>query len=395
MSNENYLENYPKMVFINETETLLRQMKNNVCQVCTKGTNGTGFFCKIPLAEGNYMPVFITSNHVINADYLRKEKNIIIQMNDGKKNNIKSINLKDRIIFTSVKYDITIVEIEQKIDHINDFLELDENILKDPICYVGNTVYLLHYPGFDALDKVAVSFGIIKEINKDHQYNFNHYCSTTYGSSGSPILNLSNNKIIGIHNSTSKEQFNLGSFLNRSLSVFIDEYSKARHKKNIFHLYKCTNKNNLKSRILTGTNTTKIVLNLKNNGRMNWPENTTKLIFDKKSEVIGDEIILKPQKIGEELKYDIEFNNLRKLQPGEYKSYLYFKINDRLIGEQLTLKIKVINKENYDEDIKMEKIKEFRENFALSEDEFSNDKLYNILENCEFDLEEAFSQLFE
>ena len=49
-------------VFINETETILRQMKNNVCQICAKkGVKGTGFFCKIPLSKDKYLPVFITN----------------------------------------------------------------------------------------------------------------------------------------------------------------------------------------------------------------------------------------------------------------------------------------------------------------------------------------------
>ena len=37
-------------------------------------------------------------------------------------------------------------------------------------------------------------------------------------------------------------------------------------------------------------------LTLKNDGTLDWPENDTKLIFDEKSYLKGEEIILKPQK---------------------------------------------------------------------------------------------------
>ena len=45
--------------------------------------------------------------------------------------------------------------------------------------------------------EVYVSFGILKQIEIDSKY-FNHTCKTFSGSSGSPIINLSNHKLIGI-----------------------------------------------------------------------------------------------------------------------------------------------------------------------------------------------------
>ena len=42
-------------------------------------------------------------------------------------------------------------------------------------------------------------------INK---YNIIHTCSTDDGSSGSPILNLKNNKVVGIHKGTPDETKN-------------------------------------------------------------------------------------------------------------------------------------------------------------------------------------------
>ena len=228
---EKYLRDHPTPVFINDTETILKQMKNNVFQICKKnGDKGTGFFCKIPLDEDQYLPAFITNYHVIDQEYLENEKSISVQINNGKKINKMSISLKYKFTYTNEIYDITIIEIKPNIDNINDFLDFDENILNDPTSYVGNSVYVLHYPSFFAQDKVAVSYGIIKQINENEKNDFDHYCCTTKGSSGSPILNLSNNKIIGVHKLASKDEFNIGLFLNNPLKDFIDKYKRDKYK---------------------------------------------------------------------------------------------------------------------------------------------------------------------
>ena len=60
---------------------------------------------------------------------------------------------------------------------------------------------------------------ILNEINN---YDIKHSCSTNNGSSGSPILNLKNNKVIGIHKQGSKIfNFNIGTLLNYPLNDFI------------------------------------------------------------------------------------------------------------------------------------------------------------------------------
>ena len=69
---------------------------------------------------------------------------------------------------------------------------------------------------------------------EDIKYSFVHYCSTEYGSSGSPILKINNNKIIGIHKKRSQQHnYNIGSFLCYALNEFIDKYkSKYFNMKN-------------------------------------------------------------------------------------------------------------------------------------------------------------------
>ena len=77
---EKYLINYPKPIFVKEAEEILKQMKYSVCKISKKdGSKGTGFFCKIPLSSNKYFSILITNNHVINEQYLKKEKEISIK----------------------------------------------------------------------------------------------------------------------------------------------------------------------------------------------------------------------------------------------------------------------------------------------------------------------------
>ena len=68
--NEKILVDYPRPISLNQSETILKQMKNYVFQICKKdGSKGTGFFCRIPLSNNKSLPVFITNNHLIDEKY--------------------------------------------------------------------------------------------------------------------------------------------------------------------------------------------------------------------------------------------------------------------------------------------------------------------------------------
>ena len=168
LENEKLLKDYPKPIFINETETILNQMKNYVYQICKKdGSKGTGFFCKIPLSEKTNLAAFITNNHVIDEEFLMEEKDIIILTNDGKNIKINHLDITNKFKYTNKDDDITIIPINEQKDKIQNFLELDENIFNDNINYVGKSIYILHYPDYFEQDKVAVSYGVLKRIYED------------------------------------------------------------------------------------------------------------------------------------------------------------------------------------------------------------------------------------
>jgi hypothetical protein len=201
---------------------IIEQMERNICKINIGKNQGTGFFCKIPFPnQYKLLPVFITNNHVINKDILNKE-NMKIELDIKGEDNIKEIILNNRMKYTNKEYDITIIEIKEE-DNINNYLELDDIIINDIINnknynkkYINETIYIIQYPE----NKLSVSYGILDNIYEDKKYNFRHKCNTKGGSSGSPILNINNNKIIGIHKEGTK-QYNKGTFLNYPIKEFI------------------------------------------------------------------------------------------------------------------------------------------------------------------------------
>jgi V8-like Glu-specific endopeptidase len=159
----------------------------------------------------------ITNNHVIDSNYINDNKFIIITLNNDKDDKIIKLNDK-RIMYTNKEYDVAIIEIKPK--DVNNYMELEDKLFKEEsyLYYNQESIYNIHY----SKEKVAVSYCLINKINKS---NIIHFCRIDQGSSGSPILNISNNKIIGIHReNTNKFHQNYGIFLKEPINEFINKY---------------------------------------------------------------------------------------------------------------------------------------------------------------------------
>jgi len=215
MKNERLIKTSPDPVDIAGTKIILNQMKNCICKIKINAVNGTGFFCKIPYKRGS-MNVLMTNYHVLDYNYFKENDEINLFMNDNKE--VKVIKLgTDRKTFFDEDYDIAIIEIKED-DGIEKFLDLDENLFRDETkaFFKDISIYILHYPYGK---KASVSYGLSNGLVN---YEIEHTCCTEHGSSGSPILNLSNNKVIGIHKQGSKKiNFNIGTFLKFPLNDFL------------------------------------------------------------------------------------------------------------------------------------------------------------------------------
>ena len=189
---------------IKQTAKILDQMKNCICKINISGKeNGTGFFTTFSYNNQNYL-VLITNYHIINEEYMDSNNSVKISFNDEQEN--KNISLNDgRIIYFNKQYDVTIIEIKEK-DNIHNYLEIENNLFSknSQMYYERKSIYILQYK-----DVALVSHGILKEINN---HDIIHYCPTESGSSGAPIVNLENNKVIGVHKQSSNNQ-NKGTFL--------------------------------------------------------------------------------------------------------------------------------------------------------------------------------------
>ena len=77
---------------------------------------------------------------------------------------------------------------------------------------------MLHYP--ESKD-ICVSYGMIKQIEEKKDYHFKHLCKARNNSFGSPILNMSNNKVIGIFIKNENNDCNTGLFIKYGIDEFI------------------------------------------------------------------------------------------------------------------------------------------------------------------------------
>ena len=228
INKEKLLTNYPKPISIKGTEIILKQMKECICKIYLKdGTKGTGFFCNIKYKNKN-IKIMITNNHIIDDKYIKENDRIEITLNydkekDDDKDKRNIILNNNRKIYTNKEYDTTIIEIYPEKDKIYNYMDIDDRYTENSNIIYEKSIYIIQYP---LGEKIGVSYGIINNIDK---YNIEHYCSTYKGSSGSPILDISNNKIIGIHIGGEKERE-----INRGILLIypINDILKKENEKN-------------------------------------------------------------------------------------------------------------------------------------------------------------------
>ena len=160
------------------------------------------------------------------------EGNIInISLNNEKI--FKEIKIdNNRKTYTNKNLDITIIEIKDE-DNINNYLSLDDNIINNDISnynniYKNESLYILNYINGK---NIYTSYGILTKIDEN---KIIHACNTDTGSSGSPIMLIKNNKVIGIHYGGSKQinfNFNFGTLLKIPILDYINkEYKKKENK---------------------------------------------------------------------------------------------------------------------------------------------------------------------
>jgi len=214
---EKQLDNYPKYITYEKTKKIMEQIEKGICKINNKNGRGTGFFCRI--MNGNKDEyAMITNNHIIDESILKREKELCVELLNKEEKKIE-LN-KNKKLYTSKEYDITIIEINKEKENIDYFLELDEIVLKENPQLFNEDIYIIQYPFNQYNQKAAVSYGITKFYN---DVSIMYLCSTDGGSSGSPILKIDSNEVIGVHRRYHKTlNCNVGSLLRQSINEYLN-----------------------------------------------------------------------------------------------------------------------------------------------------------------------------
>ena len=213
---ESIIKYYPLPVSMQKNKIITNQMEKYICKIKINNNEGIGFFCQIPYHNQNIYTL-ITNNNILNENIIKEHKSINITLNDEKENIFIEIN-ENNNIYINNEYNITIIEINSKIVNNNFYFELDQIIFNSNINLSNEPIYILHYPKYNNCRMVSVSYGILE---KNNNINFNFYCNIGKDSIGSPILNLSNNKLIGIFKENNELNYNTGIILRNIIEEFL------------------------------------------------------------------------------------------------------------------------------------------------------------------------------
>ena len=125
----NLINNNSSLNIEEEKEKIYNNVKNSICKiVINDNKENYGFFCNILNRENSdIIPVLITNYTTSSLENIKTNVKLKLSLNEGKEE--KNISLNDsRIYYTDENINITIIEINPKLDGINSFLDIDDNI---------------------------------------------------------------------------------------------------------------------------------------------------------------------------------------------------------------------------------------------------------------------------
>ncbi len=106
---EQKIKGHGAPISTDKLKVLIEKAENAMCKIIYFGTTGTGFFFQqnIPNIQFNNKYFLMTNNHVLNADSINNNVQILIEY----KKKERYIPLNNRIKYTNEKLDFTIIEI--------------------------------------------------------------------------------------------------------------------------------------------------------------------------------------------------------------------------------------------------------------------------------------------
>ena len=132
---------------------------------------------------------------------------------------------------------------------------------------------------------------------------------------------------------------------------------------------------------------------LQNNYGMSWNLGTTKLVCDKlRSNIICEDVNLPPLSSEQKTEVRCLFNNVNTLEPGNYKCYFNFTVDKKIYGPPIVILVNIL-KQSFSTGIQLN-IDLFRKKYDLPVNDYSDEKLKNVLIQNNMDYSQAFAALF-
>ena len=204
-------------------EKIIFTVKNN-------GKKGTGFFCKIKNPNSSdSLPVLITSSQFYNKEdfYTKKKIELII------KNSKYTLYVDDsrKSYINDDKYNISLLEIKKE-----DYLDIDSFLeIESDESFDSNNLYQNESLGLVSYNKKEKNYNAIKfkiKTINENQYAFKFESNLNEELIGSPIINITNNKILGIYKNYDKK-INLNNGI--LLKIPINEFFEEERQREIFN----------------------------------------------------------------------------------------------------------------------------------------------------------------
>ena len=209
----------------------LNKVSKSICKIiCQKGNNkwtGTGFFMSIKYENQVLIKCLLTNYHIIDPFQCYTE--IYLQIGDNKTPFYKRKNRISK--YFNKPIDITMIEILDDDEFIKDvdFLSYDLNYIKYGYdYYLNKEIFILQHPYGEEMHS---SIGKIIDIK---EFQFKHDAGTCSGSSGSAVILIENNCVIGIHKGIiEKSGKKIGTFIGELFEGIINDSKLQKRIENI------------------------------------------------------------------------------------------------------------------------------------------------------------------
>ena len=206
-----------------EYKGIMDKVTKSICTFSNKNARmAIGFFCKLPYKANNGILFFLIINNIcIKEEDTESGSDLQIIINNKK--TVLKIDNSRKIYRENKKDGITIIEIKPSDNlDLNSFLDLDSDIMQDNSenMYINKLVYLIKFP-YEKRPEIFKR--TVKNVNSEN-YEIEKYYPNEEISIGSPIINLDNFKIIGIHKGfDNKNNVNIGNFIKKPIKQYIQK----------------------------------------------------------------------------------------------------------------------------------------------------------------------------